>query len=374
METSRRRVLVSCSCERAHGNLPNMSSDGASVSSLLVRIVVDAAKRRGLSDRAFRRAMGLSSSVFERSPRVPIAMARKVWTQVPLLIDEPELGVLAAEEAGPSVYGFFNTLAECSATWGIAMERLIFCVLLANRAANLSMTHGASKVAVVLEAPNGVRTGIDLLSTSICLKTRAHMGEAATPLEVRYAFEKPRKTIEYDRVFGVPVQFGAARTELVYDRSLYCMPVPGARTDVGDLLEAFVLRSARTLAGIFLPHSHSSVPPIKRGGSFLNDARLALQVCMEQGAAQLSDVATVMGISSRSLQRHLRESESSLRALVGQQRAELAMCSEALRSKAATARLLGYSDRRALRRAQTRWCEDQAPAWGAPSAGGKEKD
>ena len=335
-----------------------MFGGGASVSSFLVRMVIDAARRRGLSERAFRRSLGFSTSVFESSPRVPLGVARQVWMQTPVLVEEPELGVLAAEEGGPGAFGFFSTLAECSATWGEAMERLVFCVSMANRAASLELVHGPSTVSVVLNAPNGVRTGLDLLSTSICLQTRARMGDAGQVLAVRYAFERPHKTSEYERVFGVAVEFGAPRTELVYGQSLYAASVPGARTELGALLESFVRRSAKAWSEIMRPHSAASDKRrTPSSSSFLAEARLALQVCIEQGTVRLSDVASVMGISPRSLQRHLRESQSSLRDLVSQQRTELAVRCQGMRSKAATARLLGYSDRRTLGRAQARWHE-----------------
>ena len=225
-----------------------MPSGGPSVSSVLVRIVVDAARRRGLSERAFRRALGFSASTFETSRRVPIEIARQVWTQVPLLVDEPELGVLAAEEAGPRADGFFTILAECSATWGEAVERLAFIVSLANSAASLGVVHDSSTVTIVLNAPNGVRTGIDVWAASICLLTRARMGDV-TPLAVRYAFEAPRTTGAYGRVFGVPVAFGSSRTELIYDRAIYGTRVPQAHAEIGRLLETFIRRGAEAWAG-----------------------------------------------------------------------------------------------------------------------------
>jgi AraC-like DNA-binding protein len=287
------------------------------------------------------------------------------------MVGEPELGVLAVEEAGEGAYGFFNRLVESSATWGRAMDRMSFCVSLANGVARLNMVHDRSKVMVVLEPGNGVRTGMDLMSTAVCLRTRAHMGEAISPLEVRYACPKPRKTVEYERVFGVPVEFEATRTELVYDRSLYDTPVPRARTEVGDLLEALVLRAANALSVVTSASRESAPPPTQNSSAFLTEVTLALQVCIEQGTAQLSNVARAMGLSSRSLQRYLRESQCSFRELVGQQRAELAARSAALRSKAATARLLGYSDRRALRRAETRWSDDRDPLCQEPGAEGQ---
>lgn len=333
-----------------------MLSDGASVSSVLLRIVVEAARRRGLSDRAFRRALGFSASTFETSRRVPIEIARQVWTQVPLLVDEPELGVLAAEEAGPGVYGFFTMLAECSATWGEAVERLAFIVSLANSAASLDVVHDSSTVAIVLNAPNGVRTGIDVWAASICLLTRARMGDDVSPLAVRYAFEGPRTTDAYRRVFGVPVAFGSPRTELIYARGIYDARVPQAHTELGKLLETFIRRGAEAWAGAIGPAaSVVTERTMHAGGSFLSKVRLALQVCIEHGATQLSSVAVVMGVSPRSLQRHLREAGSSLRMLMIEQRAALVRTHEAVRTKAATARLLGYSDRRSFRRAQTRW-------------------
>lgn len=331
-----------------------MFEGGPTVSTFLVRMVIQAGMRRGLTERAFQQTLQIPTSLFERAPRVPIELARKVWHHVPILVDEPELGVLAAEEGGPSAYGFFTVLAESSPTWGVAMQRLVRCVSLANRTTRLSMEYQPSTVTLVFDTPNGVRTGIDLLTASICIRTRAHLGDAARPMEATYAFERPTRTAQYQRIFKVPVEFGAERTSLVFPRRLFHSRVPGARAELGEWLEGFALRSAELLAATSRPPPPSTMPQ-EDADKFLLRAKLAVRVCLEQGSTDLGDIAGTLGTSSRSLQRKLQHLNSSLRALIDDQRAKLATNELGAASKTVRARILGYSDRRSLRRAQARW-------------------
>src|ERR1041384_4760859 len=270
-----------------------MFEGGPTVSSFLVRMIIRAGERRGLTERAFQHAVQVPTSRFEKSARVPIELARKVWQHVPILVDEPELGVLAAEEGGPSAYGFFTVLAESSPTWGVAMQRLVRCVTLANQTTRLSLEYQPSTVTIVFDTPNGVRTGIDLLTASICIRTRAHLGDAARPMEVTYAFERPARTVEYQRIFRVPVEFGAERTSLVLPRRLFLARVPGARAELGEWLEGLAQRSAALLtASSRLGQAPSPTWHEAVDGSFLLRAKLAVRVCLEQGSTDLAPRAS----------------------------------------------------------------------------------
>jgi AraC-like DNA-binding protein len=321
------------------------------VSSLLVRIVVEAAKRRGLSERALRRELGVASNEFERHARVPLAVASKVWEGLPRIVEDPALGIHAVEEMAPTDYGALIALIESSKTWGEGMLRLARRLALVNPAAGLTIEHEPAQARLVLNTADGVRTGVDLLTTAICLRTRAVLGPQATPVSARYAFRAPRDALEYERALGVPVDFEAKRTELTFSRELWDCCVVGNTTERADEFERLLDRASRPEA----PPPASEPELALTGSDFVDRVRLAVDVCLENGTSDLASIARALNTSPRTLQRHLKSADLRLRQLVAEQRAQV--LTQTRYSKAIAARLLGYADRRSLRRAQVRWGE-----------------
>jgi AraC-like DNA-binding protein len=138
------------------------------------------------------------------------------------------------------------------------------------------------------------------------------------------------------------VQFGCARTELVFDARLLDLPVPKADPALAALLQ----RNAQALLG-----------PAIADCTFAGEIRRVLSKVSAPGDLQLAVVARKVGTSARTLQRRLAEEGSSFHELVRETRStlaknylrkgELAICEIAY--------LLGFSQPSAFHRAFQRW-------------------
>src|SRR5262249_24527092 len=133
-------------------------------------------------------------------------------------------------------------------------------------------------------------------------RLRDVLGDAVVQLAaVRLAFPAPTLTRVYDDFFGVAVQFGQESYDVTFSRQ---MPEAPLLTGNPEL--------ARTLAEQTRP---AIAPP--RGDAFVERVRTAIAQCLAEAAPTVSTAAITerLGITSRSLQRKLREQNTSLSAL-----------------------------------------------------------
>jgi AraC-like DNA-binding protein len=322
--------------------------DERTTSSALIRLLVDAGRRRGLSERTFKAEFGYSLAEFEKLSRVRSELAVRVWHGVSHLTGDPDLGLQAAEEAPVGAFGIFEDLIQSSATFAAGMKRFARYFSMFDGATTLRIEHRGNRVHL-LHFHKGVRAGHDLFVSAVCVRGRQYSEGQIRPLYVVNAHPRPKLLNEYERVVGAPVYFDGRRTEIVFDRDVFELALPRARPEVADLLESFVQRSIGNS-----PLESTARSSLPEAVGFVEEASLAVRFCLEQGRLQLAEVAAVMGTSPRSLQRHLNRKKLTLRALVEAHRARLAIA-YANQSKASMARRLGYSERRSFRRAQASW-------------------
>lgn len=326
------------------------------VSTTLVRAFVRAARARGVSERALRKATGVAASAFETTGHVPIELARTAWGAASRLSGDPDLGLHAAEEFGRGAFGAVELMIRHSATAGLALARFVRFLSIVNGAGAGRLEVRGRTVHVVHQTLDGARASTDLMIAMIASGARGWNGSALAPLWIAKVHEKPADTSEYERLLGAPVRFGARETEIVFDREILDVPANSGDPALGDLLERLLLRSphAALLAERRAADrsTRSPLPPTSMGVSA--EARLAVRICVEQGDARVDHVAHVMGLSARSLQRHLRREGLTLRRLVDEVRMSLVEAHLGHVSKASAAAAVGYSERRALTRAQRR--------------------
>lgn len=91
--------------------------------------------------------------------------------------------------------------------------------------------------------------------------------------------------------------------------------------------------------------------------SWLDVVRVILRACVHRGNPNICNVASLIGMSARSLQRRLRQVGTSHRQLLEEIREGMArdIAARGLVRRGIVARELGYSSARSLDRARQRW-------------------
>jgi AraC-like DNA-binding protein len=180
-------------------------------------------------------------------------------------------------------------------------------------------------------------------SMAVALNTiRLMVGSQWAPQEVQFAHAAPRRTEEHVRVFGAPVQFDCATNAFVIERDFVERQVPAADPRLYRILRQYMERVLNEMP---------------REDDLLAAVRKAIAEWMREGNPKLAQVAKKIAMSSRTLERRLKEHDVAFNKLVDDTRRRFAVNYLRDRKNSLTeiAFLLGYSEVSAFNRAFKRW-------------------
>ncbi|MBA3395006.1 MAG: AraC family transcriptional regulator ligand-binding domain-containing protein [Deltaproteobacteria bacterium] len=256
---------------------------------------------------------------------------------------DPSFGLTLAKIAVVRPLGLFSHLLWLSGTVRDALIRAVRFYPMVSRRTTLSL-HEDNAVATLRQQriPAAARGAIltEFPFASLALRARAETAGQFALRAVRFVHPKPLVSdAAYREVFGAPVTFGAAFDELELATSELDRPLASADPITSAALEAQIAELAVTTGR----------------SPFLDRVRRTAAANL---AAHPSLVvfAKNLGISARTLRRHLEHEGTSLRALVDDVRRERA--DELLAAGTAIKEIafsLGFSEPSAFSRAYKRW-------------------
>lgn len=281
--------------------------------------------------------------------RVPLTTVARMWNELPELLDDPDLplGLLGhTAEADPPLPVL---LFLASPTLGDGIRRMVLYERLGYDVAPEPVTElvvDGDRAHVVLHHE---RSAVDpptgaVLQTlgALCLMARASTRTDVVPLEVRLRHPLPRDLGPYQALFRCPLVFGADRDRLTLAAADLALPHPGA---------------SPTLLAITDRHADQALAALPAGDDPVAAIRQAIRARLPDGTVVLADVAGVLGVSPRTLQRRLADEGTSLRRLVDEERRTLALrhIADARTSLVDLAFFLGFADQTSFTRAFSRW-------------------
>ena len=157
---------------------------------------------------------------------------------------------------------------------------------------------------------------------------------------MRYTHRSPESE-RHRAFFDAPVVFGARRTEMIFDEDVLDLPLATADAN---------------LAAILVPTAEEKRARRSKAPPFTEQVSRALRAALSNDDAQLDAVAKRMGMTGRSLQRRLKDEDTSFQELRESTRRALAnhYLGEDL-ALSEIAFLLGFSEPSAFFRAFKRW-------------------
>src|SRR6187549_102981 len=164
-----------------------------------------------------------------------------------------------------------------------------------------------------------------------------------TPLAVEAWFQCPRpEGLDRALVLGCPVRFGAPETRFVLRRKLLEQPLPRSHAGLFEYLER---------------HASTVLARLPADGRISIRVRRLITEALRSGEPSSKEIGKKLSLSERTLQRRLREENTSFAELLDGARRELAELYVAEPGVAAyeVAFLLGYSEPSAFHRAFRRW-------------------
>jgi AraC-like DNA-binding protein len=256
------------------------------------------------------------------------------------------LSLHAAEACPIGAYKVIDYMAFNAATVGEAFRCAARYFWLINTAIRLPYDESGDPVTfdVVGESgPMGVsRPYAEYCLAAFVLHVRGGTGVNFPVRRVTFVHRIPPDIREHERVFGCPVQFEAKHNRLVLDRAAW--DTPGTRSQPGVLQ-------------LLTEHADLLLQKLPRGPDLVERSRRAIGQRLRGGDSSLESVARDLGMSARSLQRHLQDLGYSYHALADEVRAATARLylDQPDMAIAEVAHLLGFADQSTFNRAFKRW-------------------
>lgn len=324
-------------------------SDGELVFASMPAALIAFASSRGVPRDDLLRAAGFTPEALAAPDElVPYASVRSLWQLLLERFPGEPIGLSYARWAPVSVVGLVGHVVRHSETLreGIAVYgrfcRLMdphFRVVVEERGevVHLALDHEPRIVAMA--------EPIEMMVATTARFIALYLDGAARPIEAVFRHPRRHPPPLYEEVLGAPARFEADATGLLYDARVLDAPLVGADPSVRDYL---VRRAEQLLAE---RAAQASTPPL--------DVRVRARIDerLDRGDVDQERIARSLGMSTRSLQRALKDLGTSFTAQLDEVRRGKALDLLRRRDLALQeiAFLLGYGEPRHFYRSFRRW-------------------
>jgi AraC-like DNA-binding protein len=283
--------------------------------------------------------------------RIPTRRMLDLWALAIEATGNPCIGLHAARHFQPAMLHGLGFAWLASDTLLDALGRLVRYSRLINSIVRFRIQEQPDTTALVAVIPdvfpNYVPAGVDLGMAVFLHMCQITVGQKLLPSHVVLQRPEPPCSAEFTRTFGASIEYGAQDNRLCFDSESLSMPLKTANPELARINDQTV------------------VDYLAR----FDQASIAMQVrskIIEQlhdGIPKQESIADTLHISLRSLQRRLREEETSFKGLLEDTRQALARqyLRENHRSIGEITYLLGFSEPSNFTRAFKRWT-GQTPA------------
>lgn len=293
----------------------------------------------------------LISKLMAKGPdeRLPVSVALRWLDSAVELSGDPDIGLHAVERVEKGGYDVLEYAGRSASSWGESMEQVLRYIRLVNEAADFSLQVREGRAFVELRSRVPLnRAASDFQLAAFAVVARRTLGSLET-FEAWFTHAEPANLTSYRRLFGpIPIHFRAAQDALSFDRALLDVPMKLADPNLNAVLRR---------------HADHLIAELPDPNWLTGKVRQLLLGLIPAGKTNADYVAARLGMSRRTLTRHLQREGATYKDLLEQARRELAY--QYLSSRTTEiqqiAFMLGYSETAAFSRAFRRW-SGQSPA------------
>ena len=315
----------------------------------LIRLVASALRARGVDPAGVlaRAGLGPIDAGGSRRPMLASATHRLIELAAEAAGD-PAFGLSLVEQVDPRAWGLFFYLVGSATTVREALSLAACHLRLINRSVEPILTFEPDGSAVwenryVDLRRSELKHSIEFSSAFMTRLFQSFAGRGFRHTLVTFEHARTTELDAFERFFGCPVTFGAARDRVTFPKETLDLPLLTADGAMHRTLE----RLART-AGSARP---------RQPASYRARVEAALLPRLAGGAISIDAVAVEFGISARSLTRRLAGEDTTFSAALDDLRRRLSVDYFARPDLAVgqIAHLLGYDDPGAFSIAFRRW-------------------
>lgn len=330
-----------------------------SVLSSWTRVIIDALEALEIDPVPVLLDAGFELEAFrDPNARLSALATARLWRSASARAGDPAFGLFASRFVKPTTFHALGYAVFASATLRDAMQRLLRYSHLVSDAGELALTttDRDARLAFVLRTEDNTPLGVvpeftqprpvpsvqalEAVMSLIVRTCRTLTDRSFNLLHLEQRRPSPRDVTPYERFFRCEVTFGATADALTFDAEALDRPLPTANAELASHNDDLVRRYLADM----------------REGTIVDRVRRALAEQLP-GDASPTKVASLLAMSSRSLQRRLQEHGTSYVEVLRDTRRELAISHlrQPQCSITEIAFLLGFEDASAFARAFRSW-------------------
>ena len=324
----------------------NGVTEKPTVSVLVLVPLLEAVRRAGVNtDVLLARAELRPEAIEDPDSRFPLASWVAAWRLACEMSGDPALGIHAAEDLEPGVFGVIDYVTRCSGTLRESIERTCRYYPLIHDTARPGTEMQGDRLVWSYNLLGGYQYPRAMAEYALaCWLAISRQGVQSQldPLEVHFVHEQTVNLGEYRRFFRAPVRLGMERNAMVLDPRVLDWPMITAASGLSRILD----QHARQLL--------EKLPANKR----LSDrVRELIAAELAGGDPGEQSVAQKLQMSARTLRRRLSQEGLSHRGLLDQLRKDLSALylKEKGLAVSEAAFLLGFANTSAFHKAFKRW-------------------
>jgi AraC-like DNA-binding protein len=336
-------------------DLPHSSTAAtARVSVKLIAPFIDAARSLGLRSDLALAGVGLTRSDLENPDlRVSHSLVDQMLRVTIAATGEHDIGLLAAEHLQASHLDVLEYAARAQPTLRGALEHSFryYGLLHDGFEADLKIDDERATLTMGFGDLTVDDAAFEFALAVHLMAARRMTGNSGlAPLEAHFIHPRRKNTSVHQRIFRSPLLFAQRECALVYARATLDTPLVAADTGLASILDR---------------HAAESLQKLGRNTNLPQRVRELVRRDLTGGKLNAESVARRLGMSARTLHRHLLTDGTSYRALVDDIRREIAL--RCLRDPQLSLReigyLLGFTTGPAFHRAFRRWTGKTASAY-----------
>lgn len=312
------------------------------VSVLLVRPLVFAVGQAGLE--AFFGACDLTPQILaDNDARISPAQFCVAWSEAMRLTGDPQLALRIANATPPGAFGIVEYVCRSAPTLGGALRQWVRYLNLLDDAVTVALVVQGDRAYLRVDRESEAPAPA---AHELCWALVARDARKLTTVPFRFhaielAHPAPGDIAAYRAWFDAPVVFGAATTQMVFPASA---------------LDASLASGDPALLAILTRAADELVAKTSRDPLMTQQVKRVVHDLLRSDEAHIDVVAKRLGVTSRSLQRRLKDEGTSFQTVREDVRRELAQryLADGL-AISEISFLLGFSEPSAFFRAFKRW-------------------
>ena len=261
-------------------------------------------------------------------------------------------GLLVGQHAGADSIGRLSEFAIHSPDAGSALRNIILHLCIHDRGSipTLSTSNDTAMLGYAIYQPvqEGASQICMISMANMCNIMRALCGETWTPSQVLFMHSRPDDIQPYKSFFNAKLIFDSDVNALVFPERWLKKSIPGADPQQYQTLVE-ELTTIKSQVNVDL----------------LEQIRSLLYPLLVSGKCSEDDLAQVLSMHPRTLNRRLKERETTFRSLIADTRYEISkqLLAESGTSILRISAILGYADASVFTRAFRRWSGISPKAW-----------